>query len=367
MTTDRLPLPYDLAKDSPVDFAKFCWLLGHQRRQGITSLDKAALGIFGSHAVRVLSATKAAVEAVGTTDAGFTDSYSWRGIAGPIVSLVNRRTVLGRLAPQMRRVPFRVPILTESAPATASWVGDGLAKPLSAFTLDSVQLTPSKIVSIVVFTRELFRTLLPGAIKSVEDNFAASLAKFADAALLDPTAAAVSGTSPGSLTNGLTAIASTGSTAAQISTDLTGALERMINTGSDLSGVSLIVHPTTALYLSAVLTTGGIRAFPEMGATGGEIWSIPVLTSLACGDWGSPTERQIVAVDASRILLADDGKLVVDATEQASLQMVTDPSSGAAAEVSLWQNNLHAFRCERFVAWARADDDGVQVISGVTY
>ena len=119
--------------------------------------------------------------------------------------------------------------------------------------------------------------------------------------------------------------------------------------------------------MSSLLTTGGDLMFPNLGAVGGEIWKIPVMTSLAAGEWSSPSERMIVAIDARGILYADDGKVLINASREASLQFVSNPATGATALVSLWQTNHTGLRVERFVSWQRADDNAVQVISGVQF
>lgn len=75
----------------------------------------------------------------------------------------------------------------------------------------------------------------------------------------------------------------------------------------------------------------------------------------------------IVAIDGRGVLYADDGKVIIDASHEAALQFVTDPETGATALRDLWSSNLVALRVEKFASFQRADDNAVQVISGVTY
>jgi len=353
------------AEPRGADFAKFCWVLLNCK--GDTFKAEAVAARFVQAAPSVFRVTKSAVAALGTTSAGFADDATWQSMSREFVSLVNAQTAYGQLQAKMRRVAFNTRTLTQLAPADASWVGEAKPKPMSSLTFDSTTIPPAKVVALVVFTEELSQTWSRATEQNIRDNLVASVAKFVDSAFLNPLSAAVSGTNPASVTFGLTAVASSGSTAAQISSDLRAMLNRMVATGSDLSSVAIILHPQSALYMSSLLTTGGDLMFPNLGATGGEIWKIPVITSLAAGDWNSPTERMIVAIDARGILYSDDGKVLIDASRQASLQFVSDPATGATALVSLWQTNHAALRVERFVSWQRADDNAVQIISGVQF
>ena len=353
------------AEPRGADFAKFCWVLLNTK--GDTLKAETVAARFVQAAPSVTRVTKAAVSALGTTSGGFADDATWQSMSREFVALTNELTIYGRLQNKMRRVPFNTRTLTLLAPADASWVGEAKPKPMSALQFGTVTIPRAKVVSLVVFTEELAQTWSRGAEQSIRDSIVATLAKFVDEAFLNPFGAAVSGTNPASVTYGLTATASTGSSAAQISSDLRTMLNRMVATGSDLSSVAIILHPQTALFMSSLLTTGGDLMFPNLGATGGEIWKIPVMTTLAAGDWNSPTERMIVAIDARGILYADDGKVLIDASREASLQFVSDPVTGATALVSLWQMNYTALRVERFVSFQRADDNAVQIISGVTY
>ncbi|MEJ7667577.1 MAG: hypothetical protein WKH97_02360 [Casimicrobiaceae bacterium] len=131
-----------VAQPAGTDFARFCWTLLHTRGD-VRKAEAIAAERFTQHVPNVVRATKAAISAIDTTSPGFTNDISWRGISGEILSLVATQTILGRLR-GMRRVPFGVPVLTELSPATAQWVRQGGAKPLSTFALNSTTLQVSK-------------------------------------------------------------------------------------------------------------------------------------------------------------------------------------------------------------------------------
>ncbi|MEJ7667576.1 MAG: phage major capsid protein [Casimicrobiaceae bacterium] len=221
-----------------------------------------------------------------------------------------------------------------------------------------------------VFSNELADEFSPATLQSIVDNVVASVSKFADEAFLDPSLAAIAGERPASITNGLPATASSGSSASQISNDLRDALARMVNAGSDLSGVSIVLHPASALHLASLSLANGGLAFPAMGigtSAPASIWKIPVLVSLAAETFGSPNQRSIILIDAKKILVADDGRVGVDSSRQASMQMVTNPTDGATQAISLWQLNLQCLKIERYISWTRAHDSAVAIINNVTY
>ena len=70
------------------------------------------------------------------------------------------------------------------------------------------------------------------------------------------------------------------------------------------------------------------------------------------------------------IMLADDGQVMLDASNQASLQMDTAPTNPPTATtvmVSLWQMNMVGIRAERFINWTKRRAGAVQYITGAAY
>jgi valyl-tRNA synthetase len=75
-------------------------------------------------------------------------------------------------------------------------------------------------------------------------------------------------------------------------------------------------------------------------------------------------------LSAPDILLADDGQVSIDASQEASLQMDTAPDSPATASttfVSLWQQNQIGIRAERYINWAKRRSTAVAYISNAKY
>jgi hypothetical protein len=99
---------------------------------------------------------------------------------------------------------------------------------------------------------------------------------------------------------------------------------------------------------------------------GGTFFGLPVITTTAVPKTASGGAI-IILLDASEIFFADDGQVMLDASQEASLQMSSTPSAGAQSLVSLWQNNLIGIRAERFMNWQRRRDAAVTYIDAVFY
>jgi hypothetical protein len=79
-----------------------------------------------------------------------------------------------------------------------------------------------------------------------------------------------------------------------------------------------------------------------------------------------------VALQPSEVYFADDGGFQVDASDQASLQMLDNPTNDtvtptATSLVSLWQTNCVGFRAERILNWARRRANAAVYLTGAAW
>jgi hypothetical protein len=110
-----------------------------------------------------------------------------------------------------------------------------------------------------------------------------------------------------------------------------------------------IMKPTTAYRIAA--TIGGTAAVNVPHT----LFGIPLVLS-------ANSLAQVTLLDPAQILYSDDGRIEIDSTEQASLQMndtPTDPAVAATVFTSLWQNNLWAVKVTRWIAYLRAQTGSV--------
>ena len=86
---------------------------------------------------------------------------------------------------------------------------------------------------------------------------------------------------------------------------------------------------------------------------------------------GSPADgTPIIFALAPEIMLADDGQVVIDASNQASVNMDSAPDSpptGSTILVSLWQMNMTGLRAERWINWLKRRSTAVGYISNASY
>ena len=290
---------------------------------------------------------------------------AYRHMASEFVEALRPATILGKLT-GARHVPAGISTGAALSGTTAAWVGQAKPIPVSRMDLGAVTVDIAKIGSIVGFTRELVRSSSPNAEAVVRQDMIAAIAQFQDQQFIDPNVAAIADTSPASVTHGVSAVPSSGSSVTQITTDLIAAMATFVTSGVTLEFGAWIMSPRTALYLSTLRTTSGAMAFEQMSPRGGFLFGLPVIVSGGMPvDSGGHTFIALVA--ANEILLADEGGIEIDASDEATLQLDSAPLAGAQATVSLFQNNLAALRAIRFINWRPRRDGAVALVDGITY
>jgi HK97 family phage major capsid protein/HK97 family phage prohead protease len=317
-------------------------------------------------------ALKTAVTPGATTDTAWSNGLvNYQILTAEFIEYLRPLTIIGRI-PGLTRVPFNVKIGRQTGAATVNWVGQGAPKPLTSLAFDNVTLDLAKIAGIIVLNDELVKISNPAAEALVQSDLAKAIVQFMDAQFVDPTKAAVSGVSPASITNGVTAITPTGTTGAAFRADMKTMLGQFLTNNMQVNGTVLLMPQRLALGISLMTNSLGQREFPNLTMNGGELLGLPVITSEGIpSTGGSPTDGDpIIAVSAPDILLADDGVVTIDASREASLQMDTAPDSPATAStvmVSMFQQNQVAIRAERYINWAKRRSTAVSYISNGKY
>lgn len=316
--------------------------------------------------VRIQNVLKAAVSAGTTTDPTWAGALvDYQNFAGDFVEFLRPQTIIGRFGtgniPSLFQVPFNVKIPGQTSGGSAYWVGQGAPKPLTKFDFANITLGFAKVANIAVLTDELVRFSNPSAETLVRNALASAIIERIDIDFIDPAKAAVANISPASITNGSTAIASTGDP----DTDIDALFGAFIAANlSPASGV-WIMSAMTALALSRRKNALGQREYPEITLTGGTLAGLPVIVSQYVGNL-------LILANASDIYLADDGQVVVDASREASLEMSDTPTNNSltpstAQVVSMFQTNSIAIRAERFINWQKRRNDAVAYVTGVNY
>jgi HK97 family phage major capsid protein len=300
---------------------------------------------------------------------GTTTGATWAAPLVPVQQMQNEflellrpRTIIGNL-PALRKVPFNVSVPAQTGGGTYGWVGQTKPKPLTALAFATVSLGFAKIAGIVVITEELAKFSSPSAEETVRNDMIAGVAAFMDAQFIDPAVAAVATVNPASITNGAANSASAGTSGDNAKTDIKTLVKTFTVANQSTKNAALIMSESNAFALATALNPLGQPLFGGFTSAGGSIMGIPVVASQAAG-------TNLIIVDQSGILYADDGQSTIDVSKDATLQMDSAPASPADATtvyVSLWQTNCIGLRVERFCTWARARATAVAYITGAAY
>lgn len=277
-----------------------------------------------------------------TTDTNFASSLvDYNNLTGEFIDLVRQKTIVDKIASQMRQVPFNAKIPTQTAAGSVGWVGEGQMKPVGNPQFGTLTLGHAKIAGIVLLSDELIRFSNPKADALVRDDLVHTVAQFIDQQFFDPEKAE-SAESPASVLNGVTAVEATGTTADKVDADTTTLISQMVDAGISLEGAVWGMSETRAMQLSGLRDPLGRPFFEGMSLTGTRSFKgLPVHTSGELGD-------KIVLIVPSELLLADDGGVDFSVSNEATINMGTDK---APKLINLFQNNLTAIRAERFIRW----------------
>jgi len=301
---------------------------------------------------------KAAIAPGTTTDSTWAAPLVNQTIVNDFIELLRPATILGKI-PGLRVVPPNCKVPSQTAGGTYGWVGEAKPKPLTKLAFSSETLGYSKIAGIIVLTEELVRLSNPSAEALVRADMVAGIAAFMDQQFTDPAIAAVANVSPASITNGAATAAATVNPMA----DLLGLINHFATNNIPVDGLTFIMSPANALALSFRSNSDGSPQYPGIGINGGSYRGLTFITSNA-------VTTNVIALQPSLILYADEGGVTIDASRDPTVQMDSAPMSPADATtvyVSLFQTNSVALRAERFVNWKRIGTNSVKYLTATAW
>ena len=296
-------------------------------------------------------------------------------LTSEFIDYLRPQTIIGKFGqngvPALRSVPFNIRIVGQTTGGVAGWVGEGKPKPVTAFEYTPTTLLYTKVAAIAVITQELARFSTPSAESLVRDALRDCIVERLDRDFVDPAEAGSANVQPASITNGLTALSSAGTSADNARTDIQNLLEQFILNNVNPTSLVLIMPNTLALALSIQVNSLGQPEFPGLTMNGGTLQGIPVITSQYAAN-ASGAGNLVIAVNASDVFLADDGQVTVDMSTEASLQMSDAPTNDASTGtgqslVSMWQTNSIALRAERFINLKKRRSSAVSYMDDVNW
>jgi HK97 family phage major capsid protein/HK97 family phage prohead protease len=272
------------------------------------------------------------------------------------VELLNPMTIIGKV-PGFRRVPFNIPIITQTGGSTFEWVGEGAVKPVGELAFDRTTMGYTKCAGIIVMTEELVRLSTPAAEATARRDMLEQAAKFLDEQFIRVGVTA-GANNPASITNSVAAGTASGADADALKADLNTAIATLLAAEVTPDGLVIVTTPTLALGIS--LLTNALGQTPNgfnVTPSGGSLLGYPVIVS------SSVDAGHVVVFKPSEIFLADDGQVRLDASNQATLDM----NGGNTPVFSLWQRNCVGLRAERWINWQKRRPTVVAVIDTAAY
>lgn len=344
----------------------------------LAQVSKMAASIGTADFTQHFGVQKTAIAAGDSTTSGWASQLAYaQNIESEFIEYLRPKTVIGRVGALVpfRRVPFNFRTGSMTGGTTAYWVGQGSPVPVSKPTTSSDTLGITKLAGMTVVTDELLRLSSPSVEMLVRDDLAEAIVYLGDTSFLDPNQGGTSTVQPASITYGITANQASGTDYAAIKTDVKAAFSGAITANQGIANAVWVMSETTALALSLMQNSLGQQQFPGMTPTGGQFLGAPVVTSQAAYITGSPDYgNMIVLLFPREIFLADDGSASVEISNQASVQMLDNPTNAstsgttATSMVSMFQTNSIAIKALRYINWkARGTRTAVGLIRTTAY
>jgi hypothetical protein len=239
---------------------------------------------------------------------------------------------------------YPVPMRTLLGILTSAPIGDnsaeGFAKAISSANFSTGKLEPTKSTATVVLTNELVRNTSPAA----EAQFGREIRRAAAIALDTKFLAILAATS------GATTTASTGITATAVLADLTTALNKLV-IGAD-SRLQFICSPK--LWKTLSLLPMGAGGYLMQGSRIGQITVVP----------SDAASTVATLIDSKQVAAALDN-VIINASQEATLEMSDNPTSTDYQTISLFSQNLTALQAE--IWWAALAVRGTAVTTLTGY
>jgi hypothetical protein len=258
-----------------------------------------------------------------------------------LFDVVMDASIIGRIGP--RTVPPNTKVSGVDDGAVSAWVGEGIAKPVSALALSGETLGIKKIASLCVVSNELLKSNTPAAETLIRDALTASVVQGLDTKFLSDDVASAS--APAGILNGVSAIAG--------NSDVAYSLRALCDAfGGQLDRAIFIARPS--VYASMVSAT-----FARIGLRDGFLMGAPAYVSRYA------PEGFLILADPQLIAVAMDG-VAVSTARDASVEMqsaptqfsdaTTSPQSAGAQMVSLWQTQNVGLKAEVLANWSVASN-----------
>ncbi|HUG26216.1 phage major capsid protein [Piscinibacter sp.] len=326
---------------------------------------RADWGVDRASVVRQLKSALSGLS-IGETTGGASD------VRHDLLAALRPLTIVGRLP--LRRQPPRMPFLTQTGPARAYWVGESKARRMTvgSYSRDGEGLITKTVAALTVATSEALEDKSIDAENALLADLLDACAEGLDRAFIDRLNTG-SASTPASINSAVTPIPASGVSLDDLDADFAMAIRQLSDAGSNLRAAYWVMPSYFAARLALTRGIDGGPAYPGLGALGGQLAGLPVITSAAAeAEANSDDLADVTLLDASQISFAEEEPTLRTSTN-AVIEMDTaptgasdTPTAASATMVSMFQAECVALLAQMSVNWSVRREGMVQVISGMS-
>lgn len=280
---------------------------------------------------------------------------------GDFVEYLNALTVFNQLP--LREIPHNVTVKGQDGQATAFWVGESKAIPVTTLDFSDVTLSRSKVAAIAVISKELIQDSSPSAEMLVRDGLVNASAQRIDATFLGTAPA--SGATPAGILNGAATVSSAGSDGDSVRSDIAGLVKNFTD-NFNATGLQFVMNTNLEVSLSLLRNALGQAEFPEMLQN--RLWRYPFVT----GDNVGATH--LILLKPSDIYKIGDQGIQVSVSDQATIEQDTaplgdaeNPTAASATLSSMFQTENVALKVVRPLNFAKRRASAVAYVTNAVY
>lgn len=313
--------------------------LAHIDQENVLDVVKKRWGKEDPYFVEVVTkANEVAAGGSGSGDWGAELVSADNRYTGDFIEYLYGMTAFFRLP--LKEVPANVTIKGQDGAATANWVGENKAIPMSKPDYSTVSLTPLKVAAITALSNELIRDSSPAAEALVRDALAEACAQKIDTTFFSTTAASA-GVSPAGLLNGLGSFTSYGPTADDVRDDIKGLYSGFLS-AKNATGLVFCMTPTLAKSIQLMRNSLGQKEFPDINTTtGGNLEGDPVYLS------DNITSGHLILLKPSEIWRIGMSGLQISISQQASIEQNSVPAGAGDTPTASGNTLVSMFQTEQ--------------------
>lgn len=335
--------------------------LAHLTQRSAIAIANERWGKTNPHLVEVIKADVAG----GGTGSGewgneLVSQDTW---TGDFIEYLYGMTVYDKLA--LTEVPANITIKGQDGAATAYWVGESKAIPVTAMDFNEVTLGRKKVAALAVISKELMMDSSPSAEMLVRNSLAEAGAQKIDSTFF--SASAGSATTPAGILYNIAGTTSAGTDGEGVANDMKELMHRF-TVAKNSGGQVLAMNPALATGLSWLRNALDQYEFPNITENGGNIRGKTVYT----GD--NINASHLIMLKPRDIYRIGRGAVEISISDQATIEMADNPAADTDTPtaptgkmVSMYQTDSVAIKMVQQMNFARRRESAVAWIKDADY